>query len=118
MDGDCKSIVRRVVALPEFLARARWLLSEAEQAEFADYIGANPESGKFIPGLKGIRKVRWGRGNVGKRGGVRIIYLYVVVKGAVYLLWIYSKTEQADLTHAQEKAVLRAVTALKGENQP
>jgi hypothetical protein len=48
----------KVVALPEFLTRARWLLSEAERGEFADYIGANPESGKVIPGLKGVRKVR------------------------------------------------------------
>src|ERR1022692_1976804 len=70
----------KVVALPEFLTRARWLLSEAERGEFADYIGANPESGKVIPGLKGVRKVRWGRGTTGKRGGVRIIYLYLVVR--------------------------------------
>jgi hypothetical protein len=36
----------RVIALPEFRARARRLLSDVERAEFADYIGANPESGK------------------------------------------------------------------------
>jgi hypothetical protein len=49
----------RVIALPEFQARARRLLSDEERAAFADYIGANPESGKVIPGLKGVRKVRW-----------------------------------------------------------
>jgi len=101
--------------LPEFRARARRLLSDDERAEFADYIGANPESGKVIPGLKGVRKVRWGRGNHGKRGGVRIIYLYVVVKSTVYLLTIYAKAHQADLTAAQRKAILGAVAALKGE---
>jgi len=39
----------RVIALPEFLARARWLLPDEERAEFADYIGADPEAGKVIP---------------------------------------------------------------------
>ncbi|MGC9972713.1 MAG: DNA-binding protein [Bryobacteraceae bacterium] len=73
-----------VVALPEFLTRAQRLLSKEERSEFADYIGANPEAGKVIPGLKGVRKVRWGRANVGKRRGVRIICLYVVVKSTVY----------------------------------
>ena len=105
----------RVIALPEFRARSRRLLSDEERAEFVDYIGANPESGKVIPGLKGVRKVRWGRGNLGKRGGVRIIYLYVVVKSTVYLLTIYAKAHQADLTAAQKKAILVAVATLKGE---
>jgi mRNA-degrading endonuclease RelE of RelBE toxin-antitoxin system len=105
----------RVVALPEFLARVRRLLSDEDRAEFADYIGMNPESGKVIPGLGGIRKVRWGRGNIGKRGGVRIVYLYAVVKSTVYLLTIYSKAQQADLTTAQKKALVGIVAALKGE---
>ena len=105
----------RVIALPEFLARARRLLSNEERAEFADYIGANPEAGKVIPGLRGVRKVRWGRGHVGKRGGVRIIYLYVVLKGTVYLLTIYAKAQQEDLMPAQKKAILSVVAALKGE---
>ena len=99
--------------LPEFLARARRLLSDEERADFADCIGAHPESGKLIPGLKGVRKVRWGRDHRGKRGGVRIIYLYVVVRSTIYLLTIYSKAQQADLSPAQKKAIVGAVAALK-----
>jgi mRNA-degrading endonuclease RelE of RelBE toxin-antitoxin system len=105
----------RVVALPEFLKRARWLLSNSERAEFADYIGAHPELGKVVPGLKGVRKVRWTRGSTGKRGGVRIIYLYLVVKETIYLITIYSKNEQADLTPAQKKAILGVAATLKGD---
>jgi hypothetical protein len=107
----------RVIALPEFLARAGGLLTMEERAEFADYIGANPQAGKVIPGLKGIRKVRWGRGNLGRRGGVRIIYLYVVVRNTIYLLTIYAKAQPEDFTNAQKKAVLGQVAALKGERQ-
>ncbi len=46
---------------------------------------------------------------------MRIIYLYVVVKSTVYLLTIYAKGHQADLTAAQRKAILGAVAVLKGE---
>ena len=106
----------RVIALPEFLARAAGLLTMEERAEFADYIGVNPRAEKVIPGLKGIRKVRWGRGNLGKRGGVRIIYLYVVVQNTVYLLTIYAKSQQKDLTAAQKKALLGQVGGLKEES--
>jgi hypothetical protein len=102
-----------VVALPEFLARpeARCLGRNA----LADYIGANPEAGKVIRGLKGVRKVRWGRANVGKRGGVRVIYLYVTVRSTVYLLTVYAKAQQAGLTPAQKKTILRTIAILKGE---
>ena len=34
----------------------------------------NPTRGALIPGSGGVRKLRWGRGNLGRRGGVRVIY--------------------------------------------
>jgi hypothetical protein len=49
------------------------LLSEEERAAFVDYIGSNPQLGNVSPGLNGVRKIRWGRGKSGKRGGVRIL---------------------------------------------
>jgi len=48
---------------------------------------------------------------------VRIIYLYVFVRSTVYLLTIYSKAQQADLTAAQKKAILGTVAELKGEHE-
>ena len=39
----------------------------------------------------------------------------MVVKSTVYLLTIYAKAHQADLTAAQKKAILVAVATLKGE---
>ena len=105
----------RVVALPEFLSRAKRLLSEEERAAFVDYIGSNPQLGNVIPGLKGVRKIRWGRGKSGKRGGVRIIYLYAVVKDTVYLLTVYAKGQQQDLAPRDRKAILAVIEELKGE---
>jgi mRNA-degrading endonuclease RelE of RelBE toxin-antitoxin system len=91
--------------------------SAARNADFIDYIGANPEAGKVIPGLKGVRKVRWGRAGSGKRGGIRVIYLYAVVKSTVYLLTVYAKARQKDLMPAEKKAILNVIAALKG-NEP
>lgn len=34
------------------------------------YIAGNPQAGDVIPGSRGCRKVRWGAGGKGKRGGV------------------------------------------------
>lgn len=48
---------------------------------------------------------------------VRIIYLYVVVRSTVYLLTIYAKAQQENLTPAQKKAILSEVATLKGEQQ-
>jgi mRNA-degrading endonuclease RelE of RelBE toxin-antitoxin system len=64
---------------------------------------------------QGVRKIRWGRGKSGKRGGVRIIYLYLVVKETVYLLTIYAKGQQQDLTPSDRKAILAVIEELQGE---
>jgi hypothetical protein len=50
----------------------------------------------------------------GKRGGARIIYLYVVVVARIFLIRCYAKNIQTDLT-ADEKKQLRHIAAhLKG----
>jgi hypothetical protein len=50
----------------------------------------------------------------GKRGGARIIYLYVVVAARIYLMRCYAKNVKTDLT-ADEKKQLRQLAAhLKG----
>lgn len=44
----------------------------------------------------------------GKRGGIRVIYLHVAEADVNFLIDIYGKDEQADLTIGQKKA-LRAL---------
>lgn len=68
----------------------------------------------MVPGAGGARKLRWGAKGKGKRGGTRIIYLYVVVAAHIYLLRCYAKNVKTDLT-ADEKKELRQIAAyLKG----
>ena len=60
----------------------------------------DPEKGAVIRGCGGLRKVRTAdpRRGKGKRGGARIIYLYVPEARWFYMLDIYGKDEKEDLT--------------------
>ena len=58
------------------------------------------------PGLGGIRKLRFGLGRKGKRGGGRAIYFLMVSEDTAIMLFAYAKNEQEDLTTQQRKAAL------------
>ena len=68
-----------------------------------------PDAGAVVAGTHGLRKVRWAPAGRGKRGGVRVIYYWAPEPEAVYLLYLYAKNEQGDLTPAQAKALARLV---------
>ena len=75
----------------------------------------NPQKGNAMPGCGGLRKVRIAdpkRGK-GKRGGARVIYLYVPEAKWFFLLDIYGKDEKDDLTANEKKALREVVTELK-----
>ena len=66
---------------------------------------ANPESGAVIPGAGGVRKVRWSREGIGKRGGVRIIYYNRLANGEIWLLLIYAKSARENIPAHILKAI-------------
>lgn len=70
---------------------------------------ADPEAGQLIPGTGGLRKIRWQGSGRGKRGGVRVIYYWVVPNAVVLMLLMYGKNEQDDLTAAQKKVLVALV---------
>jgi hypothetical protein len=63
-----------VVETAEFLKHAMRLMTDSERAELVAFVGANPEAGEIIPETGGVRKIRWAREGMGKRGGTRVIY--------------------------------------------
>ena len=73
---------------------------------------SNPQKGTVLRGCGGLRKVRIAdpRRSKGKRGGARVIYLYVPEAKWFFLLDVYGKDEKEDLT-AHEKADLRKLAA-------
>jgi hypothetical protein len=59
-----------------FLRQAAEIWTDDERGAFVDFNARNPEAGDLVPQSLGLRKVRWRRRGIGKRGGVRVIYFY------------------------------------------
>lgn len=98
-----------------FLRQAARVWSPEEQEAFIDFIALNPEAGDVVPGLGGIRKVRWSREGMGKRGGSRVIYFFYDEDAPIYLLQIYAKGAKSDLNTDDKKALRAAASTLKAE---
>ena len=75
----------------------------------------NPERGKVIVGTAGVRKSRAAdpaRGK-GKSGGFRYMYYYIKRDEQIFLLMLFSKDDQDNLTTKQKKQLAEAVQELK-----
>jgi hypothetical protein len=74
---------------------------------------ANPLVGDVMPGTGGFRKLRWsdGRRGKGKRGGLRVIYYWLLSNSQFWMFAIYGKDEAADLSAEQKKALKGAIEA-------
>ncbi len=78
----------------------------------------NPTAGDLDPGTSGLRKVRMAdptRGK-GKRGGARVHYLWLPHRDVIYLLFAYSKDEDATLSKQQKKVLRAVVEGIKKES--
>jgi len=91
-----------------FTRRVKTLLSAEDYRLFQLHLADRPSAGSAIKGSGGLRKVRWSTGERGKRGGVRVIYYWHEPLDRILMLFIFSKSERADLTREQLK-VLRQV---------
>ena len=101
-----------VVEMPEFLDRAKAIVTEVERAAIVAHLGANPEAGRLVPGTGGVRKIRWGTRGQGKRGGARVIYYYYNESIPVFALDIYVKNRKTDLSEADKRSLKRLLPIL------
>ncbi len=106
------------IEFPAFTKRLMALAKDrADEAllEIQSDLLANPEVGKVVQGAAAVRKARAGdpgRGK-GKRGGFRYLYYYIEEDGQVFLLMIFNKDEQDDLTKDQKKTLSRLIEELR-----
>ncbi len=49
-------------------------LDDDEYGELQQFMMKNPEAGDLVRESGGVRKLRWKRKGMGKRGGLRVIY--------------------------------------------
>lgn len=93
-------------------ARAQHL-SDEELRLFELHLLDNPEVGDLIVGSGGCRKVRWKKQGSGKSGGVRIIYYYKTANARVFLLLLYPKNQQDNLSAQQKQALRKLIEQLE-----
>lgn len=74
--------------------------TEDEREEFKGWIADHPNAGDVIPGTGGLRKVRWTREGMGKRGGARVIYYNRLEHGVILLVIVYAKAKFNNLPTA------------------
>ena len=100
----------RFVETPLFTAQIVEILSDSEYSKLQTALILQPDLGDLIPGTGGLRKMRWGLPGHGrgKRGGLRVIYYWYVSQSVIYMLMVYSKTKQEDLS-SEEKRALRKI---------
>lgn len=72
-------------------------LDDGEYAELQQHLILNPKSGDVVPGSGGVRKLRWRRQGMGKRGGLRIIYYVTYEPNEFWMLTLYSKSRKGNV---------------------
>jgi mRNA-degrading endonuclease RelE of RelBE toxin-antitoxin system len=99
----------RFVETTVFTRAVTALLDEEEYRALQLALALRPEQGNVIRGSGGLRKLRWGLAGRGKRGGARVIYYWDQPTQTFYMLYVYTKPEQGDLTPQQVKVLSRLV---------
>ena len=102
----------RFVETPVFTRAVLSLLPDNEYRSLQLALMLRPDAGDLIPGSGGLRKFRWSLPGKGKRGGARVIYYWQRGSEVIYMLFIYAKSRQEDLTREQ----LRTLSKLVKEN--
>lgn len=72
-------------------------LSDDEYLGLQKFLLKHPDAGNIIRGTGGVRKLRWAVSGKGKRGGLRIIYYWVVNEDEIWLLTVYGKSERESI---------------------
>lgn len=90
--------------LPQFL-------TDDAYRDLQQYLSRDPQAGDVIPGTGGFRKLRWAdsRRGKGKRGGLRVIYYYLVSDSQIWLMTVYGKDIAMDLSPAEKRALKTAI---------
>lgn len=68
-----------------------------------------------VVGTGGLRKLRWGLGSRGKRGGLRILYVDFPAYEKLYLLAVYKKAVKMDLSKNETTEIRKLIGELKKE---
>ncbi len=90
-------------------------MNDEDLRELENYLCLYPESGNVTPGTGGLRKLRWGVNEKGKRNSARIIYVDFAHYEKTYLIGAYLKSEKIKLDEKQKANIKRLIKILEQE---
>lgn len=94
------------------LINRRKLLPEDFEA-FKKRLVQNPDTGDLIPGTGGVRKTRLKSAAKGKSGGFRVCYFDDPHREELFMMRIYPKNVQEDLSSTEKKALKEFAEMIK-----
>ena len=99
------------IEAPAFTRHLHSYLDDDGYRRLQNDLAAQPELGDVIQGTGGFRKLRWAdaRRGKGRRGGLRLIYYYFEADHQLWLMTLYGKDEQDDLSPSEKKALKSAI---------
>jgi hypothetical protein len=92
------------------------LLDEEDVRLLENRLTEDPHAGEVIVGGHGVRKLRVASSGRGKRGGSRVLYLYIQVRSRIHLLAVFAKSDQEDLNSRAYRDVIAEAMRLKEED--
>jgi len=94
-----------VVETQEFMRRANIVgMDEEERTTLINLLAADPEAGVSLGG--GLRKMRFARKGGGKSGGYRVLHFYRAENMPLFLLSVFAKNEQANISAGEKKLLI------------
>ena len=88
-------------------------LTDDDLIALEKYLLENPDVGNIIVGTGGLRKVRWALPSSGKSGGIRVLYVDVIVSGELHIIDLFAKGQKENLTKAERNEIKLVVLKIK-----
>ena len=107
---------REFIETPSFTKR--WFalgFNDDDLAELQQFLLKNPEAGDIMVGTGDLKKIRFAFQGRGKSGSSRVCYVDFATFAKTYLIQVFSKEEQSNLTDAEKNAVKKVIGILKIE---
>ncbi len=88
-------------------------LSSVDYEDLEKALVNNPELGSVIQGTGGLRKVRLKSSSKGKRGGFRVCYFDFPENEQLFLIVIYGKNEQENISKDDKVIFKKLIEKIK-----
>ena len=109
-------LLRGFIESPRF--HRRWFLyglTEDDLLQLQLQLLEDPKAGNVIPGTGRLRKLRFAFPDRGKSRSVRVLYIDFEQQERIFLLNVFAKNEQENLTQEQRNNIKKSLRCLEEE---